>query len=371
MRSQPSWSGALSAKGVRRSWPAVAWDQFAARSVSRWPPAAPRVIRVRAPGLSPVSLLVLPGSAAVAMRLPALAPGGEVFGMLPAHAFLPETLFLTSERRTRTTIQPTASRSFQASGLPPGAYSLVPRYRGGLPGRPRPLVVRAGETAELLPLPLPETGAVSVRARPEICEAERLPMRIALQRVSDEGRRVEARALLEQRIDEPSCDRDWEGLAEGTYQVSLARAGESGALPLGGALCHPQGHARPGCARHAPGTGRRPRHVRRGPPRQRPQRVVRAGRPDLERIHRRRRRVRARPWAAGRLRRVGACDGRPAVAHRRALAPIGRAAGGPRAGRRHPRRARHSAARAPAERGRPTDVDRRQWLSAERNPVPR
>jgi hypothetical protein len=190
---------------------------------------AHRVLRVRARGRSPVSLFLPAGATPSTIRLPPLRPGGEVFGVVPTQSFVPEILALDGSGM-RLPVRTPPSGLFQADGIAPGPHTLVPIYRGGLAGKPLPVTVRAGETTELLPLPLPQTGAVSVRVRPELCGAERLPLRIGLKRVRDEGRAVDARAFFEQTVEEPSCDREWEGLDEGTYQVSLTRAGETAEL---------------------------------------------------------------------------------------------------------------------------------------------
>jgi hypothetical protein len=185
----------------------------------------PRVLRLRPRGASPISLY-LPepeGSSPLTLRLPAPAPGGEVFGMLPAHAFTPAALEVTAGATTLTA-EPDSRRVFRASGVRAGPATLVPRYRGGVRGKRRSLVIPPGQTVELLPLDLPEPGAVSLLAAPEVCAREFLPALLSLRRVA-EGGGLEP-AVVEQAVREPPCQRELEGLEEGTYEAALVRSGE-------------------------------------------------------------------------------------------------------------------------------------------------
>ena len=187
---------------------------------------ADRVLRLRVSNRSPVSFFVPAGAASASLAVPPLRGGGEVFGSLPPLAFAPQSMALDGSRG-RAPVGPAPARLFWAAGLAPGPHTLTPAYRGGITGKPLPVNVRIGETTELMTLPVPETAAVSVSVRPDLCGPERLPLRLALRRVRDEGRKVDARPLFQQAVDEPACDREWEGLEEGTYQLSLARAGDA------------------------------------------------------------------------------------------------------------------------------------------------
>jgi hypothetical protein len=184
-----------------------------------------RVIRLRPKGLSPISLFVPQGTSPLTLRVPAPHPGGEVFGTLPGTFPAPEVLLL-DRGSTRRVLQ-VQGGLFGAAGLAPGPYTLTPRYRGGLLGDPLPLRVVPADTAELLPVPLPARGAVSLRAAPELCGGRQLPASFVVRRVRDEGRAVDARPTFEETLAEPPCERELEGLEPGTYQVELARAWEA------------------------------------------------------------------------------------------------------------------------------------------------
>jgi hypothetical protein len=200
----------------------VARQRHAVRSRLTLPVAMrARVLRLRQPGLSPISLFVPEGSSPLTLRLPAPAAGGEVFGMLPAHAFLPVALELGAGTGAPIA-EPDGWRVFRAGGLRPGSVSLVPRYRGGLRGRPHNVVVAAGQTVELLPLDLPQPGAATLTLGPDLCSRDTLPARLSLQRMGEGG----AITVLEQTVREPPCDREVEGLEEGTYEAALVRPAE-------------------------------------------------------------------------------------------------------------------------------------------------
>ena len=195
-----------------------------------------RVLRLRPPGSSPISLFVPEGSAPITLRVPAAAPGGEVFGLLPAHAFLPVALELGAGAAT-STAEPDAWRTFRAGGLRPGSFTLVPRYRGGVRGRAHSVAVQAGQTLELLPLDLPAPGALTLALGPELCSRDTLPARLSLSLMGERG----ATTVLEQIVREPPCDRELEGLAEGAYEAALVRPAERPEV-LGAA----RGHVFPG-----------------------------------------------------------------------------------------------------------------------------
>jgi hypothetical protein len=183
-----------------------------------------RVIRLRPKGMSPISLFVPQGTSPLTLRVSAPRAGGEVFGTLPGTFPAPEALLL-DHGSTRRVLQ-VQSGIFGAAGLPPGPYTLTPRYRGGLLGDPFPLRVVPEDTVELLPLPLPVRGAVSLRAAPELCGGRQLPASLVVRRVRDEGRSVDAKPTFEETLAEPPCERELEGLEPGTYQAELARAWE-------------------------------------------------------------------------------------------------------------------------------------------------
>ena len=176
-----------------------------------------RVLRVRPPGGSPVSFFIPAGGAALTLRLPARQPGGEVFGLLPPHAFRPQELVLSAAMR----IPLNGGRAFRAGGLAPGAYRMVPRYRGGLEAEPVPLVVRAGETLELLPLPVDEPAAVTLTAGDEVCQRGQLPARLAIRKVMADP--PSHPPLVTQAIVAAPCRRELEGFAAGLYEAQLLR----------------------------------------------------------------------------------------------------------------------------------------------------
>jgi hypothetical protein len=182
---------------------------------------ADRLLRVVPSGLSPISLFVPAGKSSLALRVPRPRPGGEVFGILPPHVFVPAALELRAPGFQQE-IEPDARRVFQASSLAPGTYTLVPRFRGGLRGRSHTVVVRAGQTAELVPLALPAAGAVSLVAASETCVPQYFPARLWLRRLSPEGA-VEPLPIADLPV--PPCERNVEGLEAGTYEASLRGAG--------------------------------------------------------------------------------------------------------------------------------------------------
>jgi len=181
-----------------------------------------RVLRFRPEGSSPVSVFVPEGAAGLAVGLPPPRPGGEVFGVLPGLAFPPAALELRRGGRT-VTLEPDAWGVFRAGGLLAGSWTLVPRYRGGVAGKARPVVVESGRTRDLVPLSLPELGAARVTAPPEACGPEQLPARLVLRSVGGRG----PSPLLEATVSAARCDWELEGLEEGTVEALLVRSGET------------------------------------------------------------------------------------------------------------------------------------------------
>jgi hypothetical protein len=188
---------------------------------------AERVVRILPNGLSPLSLFLPAGAGSVTWRVGRSRPGGELFGRLPAIAFPPVGVEVSGPGGTRV-IEPDARRVFQASSLVPGAYTLAPVFRGGLRGRAQKVGVPSGQTVELLPWALPAAGALSLRAAAEVCVAQYFPARLQLRRVNAEGG-LDPRPLAD--LPAPPCERDLEGLEEGTYEASLRAA--TGAEPVG------------------------------------------------------------------------------------------------------------------------------------------
>ena len=185
-----------------------------------------RVVRITPRGMSPSSRFLPAGDAGVTWRLPRARPGGELFGRLPAVPFPPTGVEVTGPGG-KTLIEPDALGVFQASSLAPGASMLSPVFRGGLRGRAQSVVVRAGETVELLPWALPAAGALSLQSAPEICVAQYFPARLQLRRVSASGG-LESRPVAD--LPAPPCARELEGLEEGTYEASLRAARGAGAV---------------------------------------------------------------------------------------------------------------------------------------------
>jgi hypothetical protein len=180
-------------------------------------PTRMAVVRLHPKDASPVSFVLSAGTASTALKVPALATGGEVFGVLQRREFLPEALDLTSASGQRRVV-PDGRGVFSAGGLIPGEYTLAPRYRGGVLGIQQTLVVRRGETSELLPLPLPETGAVSIEVAADACaRAPRLTL-------SDAA----SRPVVVQQIHRSQCRQEIEGLAQGAYEASLSQEVEVG-----------------------------------------------------------------------------------------------------------------------------------------------
>jgi hypothetical protein len=179
------------------------------------------VVRLRPKDAAPVSFVLSPGTASTRLKLPPLTTGGEIVGVLPRREFSPEGLDLASASAQRR-IVPDGRGVFEAGGLPPGEYTLVPRYRGGVAGSPQKVVVRNGETSELLPLPLPESGAVTVDVAADACV--RGP-RLTLSRAAVDA---DARPIVVQQLHGSQCRHEIEGLAQGTYDASLSEAGEGG-----------------------------------------------------------------------------------------------------------------------------------------------
>ena len=186
-----------------------------------------RLLRFHAEGRSPVSVFVPGGAPGRALRVPRAAPGGEILGILPSHAIAPQAVDLVAPT-ARVEIALDPWRVFVVRGLAPGSYAVAPRYRGGVSGRPHGVVVRAGRTSELLPLPFPEPGAVVLFAGPDLCGGDQLPLRLWVRRAGAEGGEGPAGATATETIDDPPCDRELDGLEEGEYEAGLARLGGAG-----------------------------------------------------------------------------------------------------------------------------------------------
>ena len=187
--------------------------------------AAARVVRLRPAALSPVSVLIPEGAETPTISLPPPGPGGELLGFLPSHAILPEALELAAGER-KMVLRPGPLGMVQAIGLASGEYSLVPRYPGGLAGPPVKVIVRTGETSELIPLPLDEPGAASILVGSPTC-GEEPPAWLSLRRLTL-GAPPE-QPLLAQPFD-ASCRRELEGLEGGDYEASALRGGAAGEL---------------------------------------------------------------------------------------------------------------------------------------------
>jgi hypothetical protein len=182
----------------------------------------PRVLRLRVAGASPISLFVPEGDSPVVLRARRPTAGGEVFGLVPPHRYTPEALELSAGAKPRA-LPVDRWRVFQASGVPPGRHALVARYRGGVRAKPLTVVVPPGGTVEQLPLALPEPGAAQVSVASELCDGERLPVKLLLHPYLSDPTGAPI-AVLEQTVRDPPCDREVEGLAEGEHQAVLSRA---------------------------------------------------------------------------------------------------------------------------------------------------
>jgi hypothetical protein len=178
--------------------------------------AQDRVLRVTAAGSSPVSFLLPAGAEAARIDVPAPQRGGEVWGVLPPHRYRPETVSLQGGGHHRA-LRPGPGGAFQASGLAPGSYTLVPAYRGGHAGRALAVVVRAGETAEVWRAAASEPGAVRVSLAAPLCGEGPLDLELA----PEGGGGPSSRRPLPGS----ACDLEVEGLEEGTWRVAVLEGG--------------------------------------------------------------------------------------------------------------------------------------------------
>jgi hypothetical protein len=173
------------------------------------------VLRVKEPGgASPRTFVIPPGRAPVSLAIGPPVRGGEVFGRLPPRAFRPERLRLTQAARS-VDVVPADDGVFAAPGLSPGRYTLVPVYRGGVAGRPLVFVVRDGQTAELLALDVPETGAVRLDLASSLCGEPDLELSLE----------APGRPAHRDTIAPGACALEMEGIEPGAWQAKVTRGG--------------------------------------------------------------------------------------------------------------------------------------------------
>lgn len=174
------------------------------------------VLRVLEPGAAPRSFLVPAGTVTPSFDLAPPVPGGEVFGRVPRQRFRPQAVRLVGPG-TSVEAPRDDGGVFAASGLSPGAYTLVPVYRGGVAGRDVRVVVHAGQTVDLLALDLPDTGAVRIDLADSLCgESDlRLHLRNAPWAGGGHSRAIASGA----------CAIEMEGLEPGSWRVAVTRGG--------------------------------------------------------------------------------------------------------------------------------------------------
>ncbi len=183
-----------------------------------------RILRIHRPGCSPHSFYFAGERRATELVLPSCQIGGEISGLLPREIFVPQSFRLASGEL----LQVDSSGWFAAAGLAPGEHSLLPIYRGGVAGSPIEVVVKTGETRELLPLPLPPVGALDLALDPALC-AETLGMkrRVELVRLvlADEGRSESYEPLHRLPLPNGACHLWLEGLSVGSFDLRLTAIG--------------------------------------------------------------------------------------------------------------------------------------------------
>jgi hypothetical protein len=184
-----------------------------------------RLLRLHPRGSAPVTVIVPEGAAPVAVRVPPLRPGGELVVHWPAHLYQPAAVAAVGADGKEHAVEAGPVARFRVAMLPPGAYAVAARYRGGVRGLPIRVLVRDGETTEVFPPPQPEPGALAVAVPADICAAKRLPLRLAVHRLAADDSEMDPEPVFEETIARPPCARALEGLAGGAYQVQLEREG--------------------------------------------------------------------------------------------------------------------------------------------------
>jgi hypothetical protein len=188
------------------------------------PLAAPaRLLRVRRPEGSPVSMRFPAGRDEAEVRVPPGAPGGELLAILPARIVMPRAVQLDGPSGRREA--PVEDGWFAAWGLGPGRYRVAPLYDGDITGEPVEVLVQAGETTELWPLQLPLVGGAEIALSSELCREELLPAQLLVRRLRQVApRSVRFETAWEREVPEAQCRFVLGGLTAGRYDVTLSSA---------------------------------------------------------------------------------------------------------------------------------------------------
>jgi len=185
-----------------------------------------RVVRILRPGASPVSFF-LPGNEQEPVRtVPAPQAGGEIYVSLPHRRLVPEQIELRQGDSSIALFPDAVEGRYALSGIRPGSYQMVPGWRGGIRGAAIPVIVKAEETTELVPLPLPPVGALEILIGEGLCtEEDTVARRVELspRAVATEATQTALSPLWQAETAPGACDIWLEGLEPGAYQVVLAR----------------------------------------------------------------------------------------------------------------------------------------------------
>jgi hypothetical protein len=142
--------------------------------------------------------------------------GGELVGLIERAAVLPDRYRLESAT-TRLDLRPVVG-TIAVSGLPPGSYTLVPQYAGGISGAVLPIRIERGRST-IVALRPEDVGAVEAVAGSTVCAETN---RLTVSRIEQKGTRTAEFAVARAGM-MGNCTARVAGLAPGQYRVTFDR----------------------------------------------------------------------------------------------------------------------------------------------------
>jgi hypothetical protein len=199
------------------------WTSQATRLLP--PPAKPfieasfiasRIIRVVRPGASPVSIPTVWLRDSRVWELPSAVAGGEVLIAVEDVPIKPGEFQITPLGRTAKFVQDFAV----LTGLPPGEYTLVPVYAGGIVGQSARFEIRSEETTPIY-LKATNVGGAQIFHEAGSCSsAEVLTLSKAVTLDAPARKAVELVPVITQPST-PTCDWTVAGLQPGNYRATV------------------------------------------------------------------------------------------------------------------------------------------------------
>jgi hypothetical protein len=187
-----------------------------------------RVLRVHRRDAAPVTIAIEPEPRSQTHAVPAPQSGGEVFGrVLPSVVIRPQAIAINGNGTSDST--PVDERGyFRFAAIPKGGvYALSPVYKGPVTGTAIRVEVWLARSTDVLPLPLPATGGLSVTIDGSLSAPE---ARVRASLLGEENDGVGKRHAVRwsASLDPTVTLYEAEGLRPGRYLVELG--GENSVL---------------------------------------------------------------------------------------------------------------------------------------------